>query len=54
MKILSSSFNQEALINFYSSLPYLGSLGLQKLAQNLASVFGSTSCEQVFSWMKQN
>jgi hypothetical protein len=53
--ILHSSFNQEFLIAFYASLPVSQFSELLKLAQNLASVFGSTyTREQAFSHMKQN
>jgi hypothetical protein len=53
--ILYNSFNQEALITFYASLPVSWFSELCKLAQNLSSVFGSTyTCEQTFSCMKQN
>jgi predicted PolB exonuclease-like 3'-5' exonuclease len=52
---LLSSFNQEALITFYASLPLSRFSDLRKLARNLASVSGSTyTCEQAFSRMKQN
>jgi hypothetical protein len=52
---LHSSFNQEALITFYASLPVSQSSQFHKLAWNLASVFCSTyTCEQAFSCMKQN
>jgi hypothetical protein len=45
--ILHSSFNQEALINFYASLPVSWLPELCMLAWNLASVFGSThTCQQ--------
>jgi hypothetical protein len=52
MTIFPSSFNQEALITLYASLPVSQ---FRKLTRNLASVFGSIyTCEQAFSCMKQN
>jgi hypothetical protein len=43
------------LFSFYVSLPFSQFSELHKLAQNLASVFGSIyTCEQVISHMKQN
>jgi hypothetical protein len=39
--VLRSSFNQEALITSYTSLPASWFSVVCKLAQNLASVFGS-------------
>jgi hypothetical protein len=53
--IFHSSFNQEALITFYASLPVSRFSELCKLPQNLASVFGTTyTCEKAFSDTKQN
>jgi hypothetical protein len=51
--ILHSSFNQEASITFYASLPVVS--WLSQFWQNLSNVFGSTyKCKQAFSHMKQN
>jgi hypothetical protein len=40
--ILRSSFNQEALLTFYASLPVSRLSEFRKLARNLANVVGST------------